>query len=140
MDVPVFYLQQGRSVLKPAKIGFKNCLSYVFTKIFKAHSSFFARFGDQLMRDIETKSFGLFDQMGQKNTEPEIPKGPVISLMNFLNQRPEVIDSSQFVEVIFYIIISNLNYQIFNKVVVLGSYVNIRQEDKGFCKIFVAAK
>ena len=78
--------------------------------------------------------------MGQKNIEPEIPKGPVISLMNFLNQRPEVIDSSQFVEVIFYIIISNLNYQIFNKVVVLGSYVNIRQEDKGFCKIFVAAK
>ena len=74
---------------------------------------FFARFDDKLIRDIETKSFVLFDQLGKKNTEPEVPKGPVISLMSFLDQRPEVIDSTQFVEVIF-ISIYTPKYQICN--------------------------
>ena len=137
MNVPVFRLQQDKSVLKPSRIGLQNCLQYVSISILKDHLISLKRFEVQLILAIQTKCFGLFLQM--ENKEPEMPEGPVISLMSYLNLRPEVILASQFVEVNIFIS-STFQYQILDQVVVLGSYVNIRQEDKGFCKIFVAAK
>ena len=58
---------------------------------------FIERFEHTAMLEIETRGVALFDQMGEN--EPELPSGPTITLMDFLNRRPETIESNQFVEV-----------------------------------------
>ena len=63
--------------------------------------SFIERFENTLMAEIQTKTGALLDQVG--GTERELPEGPKITLMDFLNRRPETIQNNQFVEVIILI-------------------------------------
>ena len=51
-----------------------------------------------MISEIKTKTGALLDQA--IGMEIPLPEGPKITLLDFLNRRPETVESSQFVEVI----------------------------------------
>ena len=100
-DIPVFKLKQGKSVLKQSRMAIADCLGYSSTLNLISPYLFTERFENTLMAEIQTKTGALLDQVG--GTERELPEGPKITLMDFLNRRPETIQNNQFVEVIILI-------------------------------------